>query len=287
MKRARITEASGFTFIEMVVAMGVTTVVMASVFLLLQKGNRSFRREPQITETTAAARIGIDRISQDLTIAGFNAPPERAIMWFDGGGPATAPNPDMLTLVYSDPEVPWSRPLPCKSGGGGSCNTIGSSSTLNVDPSSLPPYVDPEQAYNDGQILMALQGPNGNPACDNVEPGLYPFEVTQRPKCTGAGAGSGSNCDALNINHNPSDTSGLNYPGGFQNEVLVDCAVIGWFHIVQYRINPLPPTPNPMLERSDLLGDSWTPVSNNIENLQVRYAQGTNPAFFDVPPLVP
>jgi hypothetical protein len=68
----------------------------------------------------------------------------------------------------------------------------------------------------------------------------------------------------------------------------VDCAVIGLFHVVQYRVNPLPPAENPALERRDLaLGEPWNPVGTNIENLQVQYAQGTADLFEDVPSLVP
>ncbi|HXV65130.1 MAG TPA: prepilin-type N-terminal cleavage/methylation domain-containing protein [Vicinamibacteria bacterium] len=300
MKRVQTSDERGFTLIEVLVALAVTLIVMASVMLLLQKGQRSFRREPQVTDMTAAARTGVDRISQDLTIAGYETPPNTAIMWFNGtAGPPD--RPDEITIVYSDPEVPWCRPKACvsagsgkggKGGGGGPCNTIAMSSVVNVDPYSFQFQPnDYEDVYQDGQILMALQGPNGDPACDNLAPGIYPFELTQDPKCTGAGgAASGpADCATLNLNHNPgAAVTTINQPGGFQNDVSVNCAVIGWFHVVQYRINPQPPTPNPMLERRDIvLGEPWTPVSNNIENLQVQYAQGQNPTFFDVPPVIP
>jgi hypothetical protein len=139
-------------------------------------------------------------------------------------------------------------------------------------------------------ILFAIQGPNGNPACDGIQPGIIPFQLTQPPKCTGAGgATSGpAGCATLNLNHNPSGASGVNVPGGFNNDVLVDCAVIGLFHVIQYRINPLPPAENPSLERRDVtLGEPWNPVGINIENLQVQYAQGMADVFEDVPTLVP
>ena len=279
----------GFSLIEVMIAVAITLAVMASVFLLLQRGQSSFRREPEVSDMYANARAGLDRIGQDLTVAGYNTPINMPVMWFDGGGIT----PDEITIIYADPEVPISRPKPCGGGGGGGpCNTIGSSSVLNLDPYTFSPQpADYEQAYDAGMILFAIQGPNGNPACDAVQPGIIPFEVTQPPTCTGAGGtGSGpSGCATLNLNHNPGlAVSGLNVPGGFNNDVLVDCAVIGLFHVVQYRVNPLPPAENPALERRDIaLGEPWNPLANNIENLQVQYAQGMANLFEDEPSLAP
>lgn len=301
MKRVNTTRSRsprGFSLIEVMIALLITMIVMASVFMLLDKGQDSFRREPEVTDMTANARAGMSRISQDLTVAGFNTPANMAVMWNDGGGLT----PDELTIIYADPDIPISRPKPCGGGGGGGkggggggggpCNTIGTSAVLNIDPYSLNPQpANFEEAYDEGMVLLAIQGPNGNPACDTIAPGITPFELTQPPRCTGAGGASSGpdGCATLNLNHNPGNGSqDINPPGGFQNDVSVDCAVIGLFHIVQYRINPLPPAENPALERRDLaLGTDWTPVSANIENLQVQYTQGTVENFEDVPTLTP
>ena len=243
---------AGFSLIEIMIALAITMIVMTSVFLLLNKGQDSFRREPEVSDMNANARFGIDRISQDLTVAGCNTPGNMAIMWFDGGGIT----PDEVTIIYADPEIPMSRPKPCAPTGGGPCKTIGTSSVLNIDAESFFPMPgDFEQAYREGMTLVAIQGPNGDPACDNVAPGIVPFELTQPPKCTGAGGkNSGpAGCATLNLNHNPGKgASDVNLPQGFNNDVSVDCAIIGLFHIIQYRINPLPPAVSPSLERRDL-----------------------------------
>jgi prepilin-type N-terminal cleavage/methylation domain-containing protein len=301
MNFARSSRDRGFSLIEVLIAMAITIVVMASVMLLLQKGQRSFRREPEVSDMNASARSGLSRISQDLTVAGYKTPPNMAVMWQDGGGI----NPDEITIIYADPDVPVSRPKPCGAGGagggsgkggpgggGGACNTIGMSSTLNIDPASMSPApADYEKAYQDGQTLYAIQGPNGDPACDAVAPGIIPFELTQPPNCTGAGgAQSGpAGCATLNLNHNPGNgTTGVNLPNGFDNDVDTNCAVIGLFHVVQYRIDPPPPSENPSLERRDLvLGQAWSPVSANIENLQIQYTQGFGDVFQDAPGVVP
>jgi len=70
--------------------------------------------------------------------------------------------------------------------------------------------------------------------------------------------------------------------------VTADCAIIGLFHLVQYRINPFPPSERPALERRDLAtGEDWAPLAANIENLQVLYTQGFGDDFLDEPVVVP
>ncbi len=213
-----------------------------------------------------------------------------------------------FTILYADPDIPSVRPMCGASGGGGGggkgggkggcggvppCSpTIKNSSILRVDPTTFnPKNIDAtnpdsiEGAYKDGMTLTAIQFPSSDPAspCFGVGPGIVPFTLTQSPKCTGPA------CQTLNLNHNPgAKGGGINLPGGFQGAVNPQCAVIGLFHIVQYRIFPLPPTENPSLERRDLaLGGDWTPVAANIENLQIQYSQGLVENFQDVPPLTP
>ncbi len=193
----------GFSLIEVLVALMITMIVMASVFMLLHKGQESFRREPEVADMTANARAGLNRISQDLTIAGYNTPANMAIVWQDGGGLT----PDELTIIYADPEVPVSRPKPCGGGGGGGggaggggakgggggvaggggpCNTIGTSAVLNIDPESFSMHpADYEHAYAKGMVLLALQGPNGDPACDAVQPGVFHSSLPSLPSAQG------------------------------------------------------------------------------------------------------
>ncbi|MFQ5793329.1 MAG: PilW family protein [Acidobacteriota bacterium] len=274
----RATSSCGFSLVEVLVAVSITVIVMASVFALLTKGQDGSIRETQIANLNMSTRMGLESIARDLAAAGYKTPGTSAVLWSDGGGIT----PDEITILYADPDVPTSEPLKCggagkEGGGGGPCSTINKSSTLNIDPNTLDPLpTDPEQSYSEGMILFAIEKEDCN---GDGQVGIYPFELTQAPTLTGAGGGS-----ALNLNHNPGKSaSELNRPGGFNSEVHPDCAVIGRFRVVQYRINPLPPTPNPSLERRDLgAGQPWVPVANNIENLQLRY--GTGAGLFDMPP---
>jgi prepilin-type N-terminal cleavage/methylation domain-containing protein len=321
----------GFTLIEILVATVITLLVMASVFTLLQKGQRSFQREPEVADMNQAARMGLDMISSDLGNAGFNTPPPLAVVWSDGGGDT----PDELTIVFADPAYPTAKPLPCTKGsaravpesaptladlgnvwdllrvtaappwrqpfqthvsasfwsflplffssaqGGGPCGTIENSSTIYIDASTgfEPPQSDPTTAYKKGMVLTALEFKNcdGNGNEKNADPlGIIPFEVTQDPVDAGG---------KININHNPgSGTSEFNQPKGFNGAVTPECAVIGFFRVIQYRIRPLPPAANPTLQRRDVsMGEDWGPVARNIENLQVQYSVGTTNNFVDVP----
>ncbi len=279
-------EARGFSVVEILVALLITMVVMASVFMLLKKGQDSFQREPEVADMTASARAGLMRVSQDLRVAGFNTPANMAVMWLDGGDK----NPDELTIVYADPEIPVSRPLSCMSNDGMLCDTIGASTVLQIDPASFNPMpLVMESAYQEGMTLFALQGPNGDPACDHVQPGITRFQLIKPPKCTGAsGATSPANrCGTLSLKHSPSEAS-IQATGIFQHDVSLACAVVGRFHVAQYRVSPLPPADRPTLERRDLaLSEEWIPVSSNIENLQFQYAQGMSEFYEDEPSLVP
>ncbi len=276
----------GFSLIEILIALVITMVVMTSVFVLLQKGQETFRREPEISDVNARARAGLDRLSRDLAIAGFNTPPNLAVMWSDGGGVT----PDAVAVVYADPEIPVSRPLAC-SGGGERCGTVGATATLHLDPGSFsfrPP--DYEVVYLEGMVLFALQGPNGDPACDTVSPGIVSFRVSEPPKCSGSGGKSGpAACGTLDVSLDAGrGVTGIDAPRAFDSDVSLECAVIGLFHVVQYRVNPLPPAPSPSLERRDAAsGEPWTPVAANIENLQIQYGQGIVDDFEDEPARIP
>jgi prepilin-type N-terminal cleavage/methylation domain-containing protein len=257
----------GFTMIEVLVAILITLIVMAAVFGLLSRGQESFRREPEVADLNMNTRAGLDMISRDLLVAGLKVPPTMAVIWTDGGGIT----PDEITIIYADPNFPTCLPFvePPSS-------TINTSSTLVVDTSTMEPgSADPMSAYSQGMVLIAFEIND----CNGDElVGVHPFELTQDPRCTG------TNCERLNLNHNPADISGLNFPGGFNGEVEEDCAIIGYYHVVQYRINPLPPTPNPTLERRDLSTDGiWTPVAANIENLQFEYAPRGTGIFTSIP----
>jgi type II secretory pathway pseudopilin PulG len=258
---------TGFSLVEMMVAMLITMIVMASVFTLLQKGQTSFQREPEVAEMNQNSRYGLDMVVRDLTDAGYgdDLPVLFAVVPSDGGGDT----PDEVTIVFADADYPTVLPGP-------PYGPLQNSAVAWADPDTFtPPQDDPESAYADGDILFAIETDD----CDgDGEIGIVPFELTQDPQMAGG---------KLKLQHNPGQSeSGLNRPGGFNGEVEGDCAVFGVFRMITYRVNPLPPADGVSLERREvgIDGDNtWYPVANNIENLQVQYAVGDSDVFVDDP----
>ena len=66
----------GFTLIEVLISIFITMIVMASVFALLTRGQRSFQREPEIADLQQNARNVLDMVSRDILQAGAGLPPE-------------------------------------------------------------------------------------------------------------------------------------------------------------------------------------------------------------------
>ena len=266
--RCSKTSAQGFSLIEVLISLTITLIVMSSVFALLTKGQRSFEREPEIAELQQNARASLDAVAKDLIVAGYRTPPTIAVQWADGGGTT----PDEITIIYGEALSPVVEALPCSEQGGGPCNTIGNSAVLFVDIDTFdPPQADPLAAYYDGMALVILETDDCN---GDGEMGIVPFELTNDPMMAGS---------KLKLQHNPGQ-SDIVLPPGFNGEVDPDCAVVGIFKIIQYRVNPLPPADNPTLERRDLgAGADWIPLAANIEDFQVQYGVGTATNWVDSP----
>jgi hypothetical protein len=252
----------------------ITVIVMASVYGLLRKGQEAAVREPEISALHQSARGGLAMLDRDLNMAGYKTPAPAAILWNAG----EADTPDGITIMYIDPDVPTSHSCVCRRGL--PCETINGSTVFYIKPASLDPVItDPEKAYSEGMTLVAIERSDCN---KDGKIGFYPFEVSQSPRMGVVG-----HLPALTIRHEPSSLNRLlNLPDSYNEEVHPDCGLIGLFHIVQYRVHPLPPAPHPNLERRDVsMGEAWTPVSENVEDLQLQYATGGSEDFKDNPQL--
>ena len=71
-----IVNERGFTLIEVLISITITLIVMASVFALLTRGQRSFQREPEIADLQQNARNVLDMVSRDILQTGAGLPPE-------------------------------------------------------------------------------------------------------------------------------------------------------------------------------------------------------------------
>ena len=89
----------GFTLIEVLISIAITVVVMASVFALLTRGQRSFQREPEIADLQQNARNVLDMVSRDILQAGAGLPPEFPAFTQNGGDGAPADSIEIIGVL--------------------------------------------------------------------------------------------------------------------------------------------------------------------------------------------
>lgn len=66
----RLRVAAGFTLVELLLAMAITAVVLASVFGLVAPARHTFATQPEAADAQQRVRVGVDRVMKDLMMAG-------------------------------------------------------------------------------------------------------------------------------------------------------------------------------------------------------------------------
>ncbi len=66
---------TGFTLVELVVSMAVTSVVMATVFALVAPAGHAFSAQPEAADVQQRVRLAVGLLMQDLLGAGAGVPP--------------------------------------------------------------------------------------------------------------------------------------------------------------------------------------------------------------------
>jgi prepilin-type N-terminal cleavage/methylation domain-containing protein len=107
-RRAKVEKRAserGYTLTELMIAMLVFTVIMGSVFLLVNKSQTIFRTEMGVSEMDQNARLAIDFLTRDIQQSKENAlglgKNFRSIYSYNGPGGKT----DEITIVSSDTET--------------------------------------------------------------------------------------------------------------------------------------------------------------------------------------
>jgi prepilin-type N-terminal cleavage/methylation domain-containing protein len=90
----RIGRSSGFSLIELMVAMVVTLIVTGAIYGLLTGGHNAFRREPELSDRQQNIRTAMDLIMRDIASAGSGMPPfvQTFTTNLDGGSLAACTN---------------------------------------------------------------------------------------------------------------------------------------------------------------------------------------------------
>ncbi len=130
---------SGFSLVELMVAMTVTLIVSGAIYGLLTSGSNAFRREPEVADRQQNIRLAMDLVSRDVFAAGAGLPtftqvftrdetvaggpcvgatgvngcgvpgalgPAAAAARADGDGGDPSENTDVLEIVTTDEECP-------------------------------------------------------------------------------------------------------------------------------------------------------------------------------------
>jgi prepilin-type N-terminal cleavage/methylation domain-containing protein len=286
---------SGFSLVELLIAIVVTLFVSGAVYGLLASGNTAFKRDPELTERQQNIRVAMDLIQRDLSAAGNRLGPfaQAFLPGLDGAAnPAIGvPSPgggttDALRLIGDAgdcPEIPTSVPP-----------VTAASDNLNfaIDPLSTG-------CYADDQFVIVLYGVvGGNWALAHNVHGLQAinFPPGQQPpdsmvQCNDQLAKYGAGCPS------PPGPPGSGSPTGMVSAALI-----------RYEVNNIPgDTDNlgnavPGLYRSGSGGMDtdgnyfraadpaapqgvWQLVARGIEEFQVEYrTAAVGGGWLDEPP---
>ena len=114
---------SGFSLVELTIAMLVTLIVSGAIFGLLSGGNAAFRREPELSDRQQNVRVAMDLIQKDIGNAGMqmsdfvqaftpgDGPQGAAPPALNGAGPMgpNGQNSDFLQIFGNTGECPEAR----------------------------------------------------------------------------------------------------------------------------------------------------------------------------------
>jgi prepilin-type N-terminal cleavage/methylation domain-containing protein len=116
--------ALGFTMTEMMVSMAIFLVICGSAFTLLGVSQQRYQAESQKLNVFQEARLGMDQIMRDVSVAGYPPPNQ----FQPSAGPPLQPLPNSTVTVAAAPFA-WypgyltNTPCPLGPSGGGTCNT--------------------------------------------------------------------------------------------------------------------------------------------------------------------
>jgi len=126
---------SGFSLIELMIAMVVTLVISASIYGLIAQSNTAFKIQPELADRQQNIRVAMDVIQRDLQGAGVNLGLgyQVFLQGLDGTGPvgASGANTDALQFVATEADCP---DVPALNGAcpGATCPYTASFVTLNL-----------------------------------------------------------------------------------------------------------------------------------------------------------
>ena len=269
--------ASGFSLVELIIAMLVTLIVSGAIFGLLSGGNTAFRREPELSERQQQIRVAMDLIQRDIANAGMQMS-DWVQAFTMGDGAQGAPAPPLNSLGPMGPNGVNSDFLQIF-GNTGECPEV----HAEEDPTGV--VIRAIEIFPNCYRLPTLVMLVGVPP--DADP---PYSVGVA--CPRGGGAGGGNCGAeACANFPPGQAPNYNLPGGAQIPKPLDIMLP--VQVVRYEIridaDGVPnlwrsPTGNiSALGGGNVCGadggvnDGWQLVAKGVEDMQIRYlmADGT------------
>jgi prepilin-type N-terminal cleavage/methylation domain-containing protein len=273
---------SGFSMVELLVAMTVTLIISGAIFGLLTGGQNAFRREPAMTDRQQTIRVAMDLIKRDVAGAGAQmAPFVRAFtpgLDGAGGAPSSTQTAGSISNTATDVLEILTATGQCP----GVVLTAASGSQLTsaeTQPTCFPDSAATRTFFYVGSTSAA-------------EVNNYGVELGRSNSAAGT---NGFNIDLLaSGNLNP---VAPNPAAGFCG--TANCRMALPVDVVRYEVAPDPEDGNvPALWRSQTgaytaagagpfaPGSSrpnWEVVARGIEDFQVRYLTGGSGGFVSDP----
>jgi prepilin-type N-terminal cleavage/methylation domain-containing protein len=294
---------SGFSLVELLVAMTITLIVSGAIYGLMTGGQNAFRREPELAERQQNIRLAMDMMVRDLANAGTGLPPFAQVFTQGLGavaasplGPSGARSDDLEILTVSGRE---SEPVCTGTNNGALAQVSLVRGVISaVDPGTLAflvfssplatPVDDPPAVYDD---MWTVRRVSAVGTSTPTPPGTLTWSecATTGATTTHAvllfGTGYAENAPASLCQNAPVKPFG-NYPGTGCGGNILTRVVFG--RQVKYQIRN-DTDGVPVLQRisSDDLAATPQVLARGIEELQVQYSQFNAPGtWLDTAPAV-
>jgi len=263
MQTVKSNEESGFSLIELTVAIAITLIISGAIYGLLAKGQSSFRREPELSDRQQNIRVAMDLMQRDISQAG-----QKMGAWFqvftdglNGVGPAGSggQNTDFMEIWLSDGSCPDAPADPNNPTDGANLNTAEAiPRCYNNDSFVLVIYASGCAKYGFGHNIHAGRGKI------NFPPGQQP------PDSQINSPGDLKECNPPDDNSTPERMASVSI---IRYEVANDSEGVPGL----YRSNTggMDPGISGYVAAPDPAGH-WQLVARGIEDLQVDYRNGTN-----------
>lgn len=252
------TAQAGYTIIELMVAITLGLMILATLVTIFDRNNRARAEIERANQQTDNGRFALQLLSDELHNAGY----------FAEFNPGTVINPDSQLL----PSIPTTIPDPCAS----DVASLNSNIAVPVQGYDNPPSASVPGCLSDVRartdILVVRRASTcaiGDPGCDPLVAGAPYLEA--------------STCDSelqqASTGHFVLDTNAANLTNAVHR---MHCATASAWH--QYRThiyfvanNDKPNDGVPTLKRAELGAGGFTivPLVEGVENLQIEYGLDT------------